>query len=120
MYRGRNILHLQSCKEKYAEWIAQKERRQARSPLPSPDYFTPDSTPDPTSIAGPSVPRSPTLEPSIREPSVARDVHQDEEPENVVVPDIVPQQLEDAFHEPPALPAGNVNHGKSSIIFCDG
>jgi hypothetical protein len=87
-YRNRGSLHLQHC-TKRAERVAREElRRRAQTPLPSPDYFTPCSTPDPTSIPGPSreTPQSPTPEPLTREPSVGEETQRDE-------------QLEDAFRE---------------------
>lgn len=53
---GRNILHLRHCEGKQAERAALEERRRAQTPLPSPDYFSPHSTPDLASI-----PQSPNL-----------------------------------------------------------
>ena len=68
---GRNIIHLRHCKKKQAEWAALEERRQAQTPLPSPDYFSPRSTPDLASI-----PQSPS--PNQAGPSTAGGDQQDQ------------------------------------------
>jgi len=93
-YRGRNIIHLQHCKEKRAKRIAREEGRRAQTPLPSPDRFTLHSTPDSTPI-----PRSPTREPSLTEDAQA--------------------DPEDIFREPSLLdeaPEGDENPGKSGAV----
>lgn len=82
-YRSRNMIHLRHCKRKRAEWVALEERRRAQTPLPSPDYFSPRSTPDPAFI-----PQSPSL--SQAEPSTAGGDQQD-------------QYLDGDPPEPPAL-----------------
>lgn len=51
-YRGRNLLHLQSCELKEAERVAHEERRRARIvALPSPVRFHPYSTLNATSFS---------------------------------------------------------------------
>lgn len=95
-FRGRNIIHLRSCKKKRADRAALEERRRAQTPPPSPDYFSPRSTPDSVSI-----PQSPTL--SQAGPSTAGGDQQD-------------QYLEDDSPEPPAL--GEVQaDGESDAVF---
>ncbi|KAF9648128.1 hypothetical protein BDM02DRAFT_2359828 [Thelephora ganbajun] len=44
-YHSRNAFHLHHCEKKHTHWIARQERRQAQAPLPSPDHFTPNLTP---------------------------------------------------------------------------
>ena len=56
-YRGRNFIHLQYCKKKRKKQIARRESQRVQIPLPSPDPFTPHTTPDST-----SVPQSPTFQ----------------------------------------------------------
>ena len=45
-YRGRDVIHLRYCEVNRAVQVALDERMQlAQTPLPSPDHFTPRSTP---------------------------------------------------------------------------
>jgi len=96
-YRGCNIIHLQHCKRECARQIVCEERiGQAQTPLPSLDYFTPNSTPDLTPI-----PQSPP-----REPLLTGDTQGD-------------QYVEDTFFEPPLLDEaldGDENPGKPSVV----
>ena len=93
-FRGRNIVHLQHCERKRAEQVALEElRNRAQSPLPSPDYFAPRSTPSDAESESRS--RSPSQEPL---PRATGDTRQD-------------QDLEDDFIEPPVPAAGGSNPG---------
>lgn len=95
-YRKRDRIHYKHCKNNAVARIAREEERRAQKPLPSPDYFTPRSTPDQpsTRLPVPSTPGSPAREPSLA-PGHAQ--QQDQLSENNDVSDVeVPQHLEDS------------------------
>jgi len=95
-YRSRNLIHLRCCEKSHAKLAALEKKRRTQTPLPSPDPFTPRSTPDSTSALqpGPSrVTQSPgTWE--VLEPT--EDTMWDQQLWDDDIPDIVPQDLEDA------------------------
>ena len=108
-YRGRDIVHLRHCEKKHKIQAALEERRRARTPLPSPDRFTPRSTPDLMTLAlqpGPSrVPRSP----GTRESSVAEDTDWEQRFWDDDDLEDVPHELPEAYDED--------GTGKPSTVF---
>ena len=110
-YHGRNLIHYEHCKKKRAkQQVAREEARRAHAPLPSPDCFTPDSTPGPTS----------TLQLPTREHSAAGETPRDQQLEDGDdAPDFVPWQLEsdDKAASDAVCAQGPEGSGKSGAVF---
>ena len=115
-YHGRNLIHYEHCKKKRAkQQVAREEARRAHAPLPSPDCFTPDSTPGPTStLPGPSTLQLPT-----GEHLAAGETLWDQQLEGDDAPDFVPRQLEsdDEVASDAVCAQGPEGSGKSGAVF---
>ena len=104
-YRGRDVVHLRHCKKNHAVQAALEEGKRVRTPLPSPDHFTPRSTPDSISAYQPGASGAPRS-PGTRESSVAEDAEWDQQ-----LWDDDPQHLEEDLHEPPEMSASGDEDG---------